>query len=65
MNECARGTHNCDSNANCTNTEEGFICTCNPGYTGNGTIGTCMGTNKQIHIPYCGLEMMSKIHRAG
>ena len=41
VDECARGTHNCDSNANCTNTEGSFFCTCNPGYTGNSTNGTC------------------------
>ena len=37
VNECKYGSHNCDVNANCTNTEGSFNCSCNPGYTGNGT----------------------------
>ena len=34
-------TNNCDSNAMCTNIPASFTCTCNVGYTGNGT--TCYG----------------------
>ena len=36
-------TDNCSSDAQCTNvdTEQGFVCTCNPGYIGNGF--TCTG----------------------
>ena len=41
-NECASpGDNNCDTNAACTNTPGGFICTCNQGYTGDGV--TCVG----------------------
>ena len=39
--ECSLGTHNCDSNAACTNTAGSFTCACNVGYTGAGT--TCTG----------------------
>jgi len=39
--ECLMGTHNCDSNANCSNTIGSFSCTCNSGYSGNGL--TCSG----------------------
>eukprot|EP00117_Sycon_ciliatum_P008637 scpid11083/ scgid1619/ Fibrillin-2 len=36
LNECA-ATHDCSENATCTNTVGSFYCTCNVGYTGNGT----------------------------
>ena len=45
MNECKRN-QSCDVNAIsdrcCTNTEGSYVCTCHPGYTGNGLI--CTGT---------------------
>ena len=38
-NECKEeATHNCDTNAKCENTDGGFTCSCNSGYTGNGTV---------------------------
>ena len=37
INECDEGSHDCDENANCTNTEGSFFCTCNAGYSGDGT----------------------------
>ena len=46
IDECANAnTNNCDSNAACTNTPGNFTCTCNQGYTGNGT--TCEGMNQR------------------
>ena len=39
INECALGMDNCDRNADCTDTEGSFTCTCELGYTGDGT--TC------------------------
>ncbi|KAL6468520.1 hypothetical protein MHYP_G00220440 [Metynnis hypsauchen] len=36
--ECAGGQSLCDENAICTNTVHGHLCTCKPGYVGNGTI---------------------------
>ena len=34
--ECLNNSHNCSDNANCTNTEGSFNCSCKPGYIGNG-----------------------------
>lgn len=34
--ECAAGTHVCDENALCTNTDGGYTCVCNNGYIGDG-----------------------------
>ena len=41
IDECIRGTHNCHSDATCTNTEASFTCQCNDGYDGDGV--TCSG----------------------
>jgi hypothetical protein len=38
VNECAGGTHDCNANATCSDTTEGFTCSCNSGYTGNGDV---------------------------
>ena len=34
--ECSIGSHNCDSNASCTDQDNGFTCSCNQGYIGDG-----------------------------
>ena len=44
VDECALGTDNCDVNADCTDTDDAFYCTCKSGYTGNGV--TCTGRNE-------------------
>jgi len=36
VNECTLGTHNCNTNAICTNTIGSYLCTCKIGYFGNG-----------------------------
>jgi len=42
VDECLMGTHNCAPGiASCTNTVEGYICSCKDGYTGDGV--TCDG----------------------
>ena len=41
INECETEKHHCGSNAFCNNTKGSYICTCKPGYTGNGV--SCTG----------------------
>eukprot|EP00037_Helgoeca_nana_P032291 m.413161 g.413161 ORF g.413161 m.413161 type:complete len:1647 (+) comp29029_c0_seq1:124-5064(+) len=36
INECARGTHNCDASAACADVAGSFQCTCNTGFAGTG-----------------------------
>lgn len=36
IDECLKDNGGCDINANCTNTQGGFNCTCNIGYSGDG-----------------------------
>ena len=46
INECDQDNdNNCHENAQCTNTEGSFTCSCNPGYTGDGV--NC--TSKLLH----------------
>ena len=42
--ECKLGSHDCDANAICTNTPGRFVCSCKPGYKGDGRKGNCQGT---------------------
>ena len=43
IDECQDGNNSCDINAECSNTDGGYYCTCQHGYYGNGTI--CTGIN--------------------
>ena len=36
IDECSTGSYVCDINANCTNTDDSYICACKEGYTGDG-----------------------------
>ena len=44
VDECALGTDACDNNASCTNKVNGYICTCDAGYQGDGK--TCTDVNE-------------------
>ena len=51
VDECSSEEHPCDYNANCTNSDGSFSCTCQLGYTGNGL--TCEGkgyTTFQLNV---------------
>ena len=44
VNECLDDALNiCDGNATCFDTDGSFTCSCNMGYSGNGTQGNCLG----------------------
>ena len=45
VDECIDNLGGCSEFANCTNVPDSFICSCNPGYIGDGF--TCLG----IFIP--------------
>ena len=41
IDECELETDTCDVNAECTNTDGSYTCSCNAGYSGDGM--TCIG----------------------
>ena len=55
VNECSAMTHDCHSNADCTNTNGGFTCACKSGFTGDGN--TCAeGIKTFFHLAFQGKE---------
>ena len=46
MDECMDGTHDCDVNAECNNTQGSYNCTCKDGFHGNGT--NCTGNYPEL-----------------
>lgn len=49
IDECLNTTYPCDDNATCTNIDGSYNCSCNSGFTGNGTV--CEG-NTAHNDPY-------------
>lgn len=65
VDECAAGTDNCDSNAQCRNAIGSFNCICLQGYSGSGL--ACYGKVDEIKlyafVLYCSFwEGSSSIH---
>ena len=48
IDECIAMEQPCDANANCTNTDGSYVCTCSEGYTGDGTL--CSGTEDELQL---------------
>lgn len=59
IDECQSGTHNCDVNAECTNSQGSYTCTCKEGYRANGD--TCEGENDfcLFHIHTASAKILS------
>ena len=55
VNECSAADQLCDTNANCTNTQGSFYCSCSTGFTGDGE--HCKGKNKKKSVYKGGLLM--------
>ena len=52
FNDCdSNDLNNCHENANCTNTEGSFICSCDLGYTGDGVNCTSKFSRMERNIP--------------
>ena len=50
VDECMEQKDDCDINANCTNRQGSYNCTCNDGYSGDGF--TCQGNEYTLYIIY-------------
>ena len=46
IDECSTDSSPCDENAECTNSDGSYSCTCKQGFTGDGT--TCDGKQKAV-----------------
>ena len=57
IDECSSEKYPCDSNANCTNNDGSFSCSCQRGYTGNGLScegkGIIVGQYESLDIANC------------
>ncbi len=56
IDECSEGSHTCDKNANCTNTDGSFKCQCEIGFSGDGH--TCTG----LHSTFLNNQTYFQVH---
>ena len=52
IDECSADSNPCDENADCTNTDGSYSCTCKEGFDGNGI--TCKGMQVNYLLTLCG-----------
>ena len=50
FDECLSGNHSCSLEANCSNTDGGFECTCQEEYFGDGHM--CLGDEHSVHVHF-------------
>lgn len=62
INECSRGTHDCDANAECVDREGGFLCGCRAGYSGNGR--TCKLDSRAMRDIRASFQSLGPTHLA-
>ena len=57
INECNGAADNCDDNADCTNTDGSYRCSCKPGFSGDGI--SCEGMFVNTHNYITAFQMVS------
>ena len=60
IGDCTTGTHLCDQI--CSETSNGSVCSCNPGYTLDRNGRTCNGELQQLQQPAVSLCMLISLH---
>eukprot|EP00961_Rhodomonas_salina_P130384 1755216-Rhodomonas_salina.1 len=55
VNECVDGTHNCDADATCLDTQSSFTCICNTGYVN--AVSISAGSSGIVHYRGVGLTL--------
>ena len=60
IDECSADSSSCDENADCTNTDGSFRCTCKQGFTGDGE--NCQGMD--YYREMCKILMMPLIGKS-
>ena len=66
MDECSAEISPCDSNANCTNSDGSYSCTCKQGFTGDGRAceGNVLSSKdaKSHYNPFNHLYVLNDLH---
>ena len=66
FDECSLEPSPCHENADCTNTDGSYDCTCKQGFTGNGSICKGVPMRKTIHCAHPNqahfIQIISRLH---